>query len=509
LLKDIAALLKRYHPKAAVWLSLQGFTPAQSQTVYEDIRREKPDWLGGLVTGPSSPPVDETRAALPSNYQLRYYPDLTHNVRCDFPIWWWDPAFNLTLGREASNPQPYYYAALYRAVEQYTDGFISYSDGAHDDVNKIVWTRLAWDPKSDEREIMKEYAGYFFGASLAEEGADGILSLEKNWEGPIAANGSIAATLQYWTGLDAQHPELSGNWRWQLCLLRAYYDAYTRSRSIYESGLEAEANQVLMRSGAVGADRAIAEADSILLLAETKIVHPEWHQKIIDLCQALYQSICLQTSVKKYGASGEERGALLDFLDRPLNNRWWMEDEFKKTAGMSEAGKVKALQRIGGWEDPGPGGFYDDVGNVSCSPHVLRGEGWITDPLMHHGDYTPGYNWWDNGFSRRRLSWMTDIRWPLGMEYYGLDSTGTYQYTVRITGKGESHVRANGKKLIPTRYGKEIGEIKEFPVPPECLSHGKLLLTWDDINEDNMNWRQQSRVAEVWLIRKEAAEKNR
>ena len=501
LLKDMAALLKKYHPQARTWLSLQGFTHAQSLTVYDYIRKEKPEWLGGLVTGPSSPPVQETRSALPANYPIRYYPDLTHNVRCDFPIWWWDPAFNLTLGREASNPQPYYYATLYRALQQYIDGFISYSDGAHDDVNKIVWTRLAWDPKSDEREIMKEYAGYFFGDSLAERGADGILSLEKNWEGPIVANGSIASTRASWNELETDHPELSGNWRWQLCLLRAYYDAYTRSRFIYESRLETEANQALLQAPSIGANHAILAADSILQLAETALVHPEWHQKIIRLCDDLYQSISLQTSVKKYGASGEERGAILDFLDIPLNNRWWIEDECKKTEALNEPEKIKALQRIANWDDPGPGGFYDDVGNVSRSPHVLRGEGWITDPLMLHGDDTPGYNWWNQGFSRQRLSWITDMRWPLGMEYNGLDSTGKYHYTIRITGNGESHVEANGKRLIPTLYGKGIGEIKEFPVPAELIAHGKLVLTWEDINEDNMNWRQQSRVAEVWLIR--------
>ncbi len=501
LLKDIAALLKKYHPQARTWFSLQGFSRAQSLTVYDYIRKEKPDWLGGLVTGPSSPPVQETRSALPANYPIRYYPDLTHNVRCDFPIWWWDPAFNLTLGREASNPQPYYYATLYRALQQYIDGFISYSDGAHDDVNKIVWTRLAWDPKCDEREIMKEYAGYFFGDSLAERGADGILSLEKNWEGPIVANGSIASTCASWNELETDHPELSGNWRWQLCLLRSYYDAYTRSRFIYESRLETQANQALLRAPSLGADRAVLAADSILQLAETALVHPEWHQKIIRLCDALYQSISLQTSVKKYGASGEERGAILDFLDIPLNNRWWIEDEFKKAETLTAPEKIKALQRIANWEDPGPGGFYDDVGNVSRSPHVWRGEGWVTDPLMLHGDDTPGYNWWNQGFSRQRLSWITDMRWPLGMEYNGLDSTGKYHYTVRITGNGESPVEANGKRLIPTLYGKGIGEIKEFPVPAEWIPHGKLVLTWEDINEDNMNWRQQSRVAEVWLIR--------
>ena len=134
LLEDMSVILKKYHPKAAIWLSLQNFTAVQSQFVYKYIREKMPEWLGGLVTGPSSPPASESRAALPAKYQLRQYPDLTHNVRCDSPVPWWDPAFNFTLGREAINPEPYYFAAIYHALDQYIDGFISYSDGAHDDV---------------------------------------------------------------------------------------------------------------------------------------------------------------------------------------------------------------------------------------------------------------------------------------------------------------------------------------------------------------------------------------
>ena len=129
LLEDMAVILKKRHPKAGIWLSLQNFTAEQSRYVYKYVQEKLPVWMGGLVTGPSSPPVEETRAALPSRYKLRYYPDLTHNVRCDSPIPWWDPAFNLTLGREAVNPRPYFFAAVYKAIEQYTDGFISYSDG--------------------------------------------------------------------------------------------------------------------------------------------------------------------------------------------------------------------------------------------------------------------------------------------------------------------------------------------------------------------------------------------
>ena len=269
LLEDMSVILKKYHPKAMIWLSLQNFTAPQNQFVYKYIREKMPAWLGGLVTGPSSPPASESKAALPAKYQLRQYPDLTHNVRCDSPVPWWDPAFNFTLGREAINPEPYYFAAVYHALDQYIDGFISYSDGVHDDVNKITWTSLSWDRNEDLREILKEYSNFFFGSTLKEEVADGILSLEKNWEGPIAANGSIQSALVLWQRLEKMHPELNSNWRWQMNLLRANYDAYVRNRYIYETALEEKANTILSSANTMGADKTMADAMTILNKAET------------------------------------------------------------------------------------------------------------------------------------------------------------------------------------------------------------------------------------------------
>lgn len=43
--------------------------------------------------------------------------------------------------------------------------------------------------------------------------------------------------------------------------------------------------------------------------------------------------------------------------------------------------------------------------------------------------------------------------------------------------------------------------VKGVPVPEAMVKTGKLELTWDNINEDFLNWRKQSRVTEVWLIR--------
>jgi len=499
-LEDLARLLAKYHPHAKIWLSMQGFDKAKVDFVHTWINEKLPDWLGGLVGGPSSPPLSDTRARLPQRYGLRDYPDITHTVRCQFEAPWWDPAFAFTLGRESANPRPAFFKLIQNYLGPYTSGFISYSDGAHDDVNKTVWSRLSWDPQAEPREILIEYARFFFSPAIAEPAADGLLALEKNWEGPLAGNGGVDATFALWQQLERQSPRLHGNWRWQLCTLRAYYDVYTRHRLIYEAELERQANEALAGAPTRGADAAIDTALAVLRRASSQPIKKEWRARISELCADLFQSIKLQTSVPLYKAAGYERGAILDFADHPLNNRWWLEDEFARIRKLSsETEKLKNLELIRTWENPGPGSFYDEVGNVAKSLHVIRGEGLNTDPLMEKNP-SPGFWWWDEGSSRKRLSWQTSLDWPLGISYQHLDPQASYR--VRLTGYGQARLRSNGQLLTPSLYGKGIGEFKEFPVPTALLKEGKIVLTFDALpDEAHLNWRQQSRVSEVWLLK--------
>ncbi len=499
-LEDLAKILARYHPRARVWLSMQGFEPPQVEAVHAWIDAKLPDWLGGLVAGPSSPPIPETRARLPQRYGLRDYPDLTHNVRCQFPVAWWDQAFALTLGREAANPRPQFFKLIQNYFGPYTSGFISYSDGVHDDVNKTVWSRLGWEPGLGSRDILLEYTSCFFGGAVAERAADGILALERNWEGSLEENGSVDATLAFWQRLEREAPELRGNWRWQLCLLRAYYDAYTRHRLILEGAIEREANAALAAASMRGADKAMDDALAVLQRAVSRPVHPEWRADIEKRCADLYRSINLQTSVKRYYASGSERGAVLDFVDYPLNNRWWLEDQFTRIRALpGETEKLQALHQIVSWETPGAGSYYDEVGNIAKSPHVVRGEGLNTDPVMDRNP-NPTYWWWEDGYSRKRLSWQTSMDWPLALAYPHLDPKAAYR--IRLTGFGWSLLRANGQLLAPVVTGREVGEINEYPVPADLVKEGRLRLTFDKpTDESQLNWRQQSRVSEVWLLK--------
>ena len=67
--------------------------------------------------------------------------------------------------------------------------------------------------------------------------------------------------------------------------------------------------------------KAIADAEEILEQSARQRVAPNWRSRIFELADALYQSIRMQLSVEKYKAISVDRGAMLDTLDYPLNNR--------------------------------------------------------------------------------------------------------------------------------------------------------------------------------------------
>ena len=223
--------------------------------------------------------------------------------------------------------------------------------------------------------------------------------------------------------------------------------------------------------------------------------------RIYDLCEKLFQSIGLQSSVPKYHASGAERGAFLDFVDYPLNNRWWLEDEFKKVRELgSEAEKIARLLELAAWESPEFGGYYDDIGNPANSPHVKRSPFVFTEP-GEEANPEPTLWWWDQGQSRARLSWQVTMNYPEAVVYEALDPNAAY--TVRCGGYGKFLLRIDGELVDIQHDRAEMGENKDFPVPAKYLEDRKIELTWDrPTDEGHLNWRQYSRLAEVWLLKK-------
>jgi len=248
-----------------------------------------------------------------------------------------------------------------------------------------------------------------------------------------------------------------------------------------------------------GADAAMDAALAVLAKAESNPGTSALRERIVAACEALNKAIGLQTSVETYGAMNPERGAILDLMDVPLNNRWWIEDEFSKIRGLdSEAAKVAALTAIATWERPVPGARYDAVGLSDKAPHVKRAEEVAT---IHGEEALPApLHWWiDNGKSRLRLSWQTSVDYPEAVVYEGLDPERAY--TVRVTGYGQQLLRIDGERVSASVTGSDYGAFNEFSVPASALADRRIELTWDrPTDEGHLNWRQRSRLCEVWLL---------
>ena len=506
LLEKQAASLRRFHPKVRMWVSPQSFDGEGLAEFYRLVEAQ-PSWLGGIVYGPQvRVPIAELRARVPARYPIRDYPDITHSRHCQYPVPEWDLAYALTEGRESINPRPTQMASIYRATTlRHAAGFISYSEGCNDDVNKAVWSALGWDPSVEIPGVMRDYARYFISPRQGDSFAAGLLELERNWIGRLATNTGIARTWDRFNTMQARAtPQEKLNWRFQQAVYRAAYDRYLQLRLAHETATEREALSELAQAGNLGALAALDSAERAL---GRPIPHPEeitpLRAELFEKAEALFQSIRMQLSTPKYlGMQG--RGDILDDIDQPLNNRLWLTAEFTRIRSLPDEGsRLRAIAELVGWEDPGPGGFHDRPGVPGSQPHVLPGVGWDNDPAFFETAHS--------GFPDARVkgapvpkAWWTAAEAhydaPLRMRYAGLDRTARYRFRVVY-----GHTRTSGRVRLTANDGIEIhplmqkeDEPLEFEIPAGATSGGELTLTfWPEAGRGG-NGRFLE-VAETWL----------
>jgi hypothetical protein len=509
LLEKQTEVLQNHHPEAEMWVSPQSFTQDWMDEFIGILTKEKPEWLSGIVFGPQNRiGLPELRRLVPEQYPIRRYPDITHSLRNQYVVQEWDLAYALTENREVINPRPVDQKKFFHIWEKEAVGFLTYSEGCNDDINKIIWSGLGWDPNLEVDEILRLYSRFFIGVEYEDIFAQGILALERNWRGPLATNESVYTTLKQFQAMEKMaSPQVLLDWRFQQGLFRAYYDAFVRRRLIYETELEEAAMEALAEAPVLGSRFAIDRAEDILNRAVTDRAGKAWRARVFELAEALYQSARMQLSVDRYQAISVDRGAHLDLVDRALNNRDWLNERFSEIRAMdSESTRLKAIAEILNWTDPGPGGFYDDLGNPTRQGRLVRGPGPETDPEYRESSQV--------GFRERpgfRLSWMrlgeTRYDQPLRMRYDHLDPNARYKLQVVYAGDtgGNTHtqVRLDADEEIEVHPYIEKPfppERLEFEVPHEATKDGELTLKWTPELGRGGSGRG-CQIAEVWLIR--------
>ncbi len=520
-LEKEAVVLKKYHPNAKIWISPQAFKPSTVwyANFFSHINR-KPDWLGGVVYGPwIKMPLPEVRKATDPSIPIRLYPDITHSYSCQFPVPQWDLAFAMTLGRECINPRPYDEKLIHNRYASLAQGSISYSEGTNDDVNKFVWTGQDWNPDTPVIETLRDYARYFIGPKYSESIARGLILLEQNFRGPLISNEQVEKTLQQWQDMETSaSSRVLANPRFQSGLIRAYFDAYTQRRLLYERALEMQARSVLEVPKPEGSLKSIQYARDILIQAKEKPVSQHLRTRCFALADSLFRSFGAQLTMSKHHAMGG-RGNFIDNIDIPLNDALWLLDQLNRIEKMPEEDqRLAEIHKMLHRTDPGPGGFYDKLGSPSSWLRVKSQKTWQEDPgslespRVSFGVGLKGVEWVDEivakGFEGQAtpLAWMEQINTlyftPLVMEYPNLDPSGKYMLRIAYTGRFRSKIKleANGI-LIHDFIRMGTQPIFEFPLPAEVTRTGKVTFTWNCAQNDKGEGERGSQVAEIWLIR--------
>ncbi|MBE6716309.1 MAG: hypothetical protein E7573_05250 [Ruminococcaceae bacterium] len=483
---EFRKILKKYHHDAEMWPSAQQphHLPDWGMRFLREMKK-KPDFIDGVITGPNAAfRLDILRRYLPQEYPIRLYPDITHNLRCEYPVHSdrddWHYALAAVNGRECANPRPTEYKRIHSDTRGYVIGSVSYSEGVNDDINKAVWSALDFDPDTPLREILEDYSRLFFPESDWEKTADAIFGLEKNWEGDPEENPCIEHTLKLWEELGEEVPSIKNNWRYVQCLFRARCDAFVRRKIIFENSLIKAAKHCIFSGNT---DKA-----KDILISPLPDVISDLRAKIDEDADKLFKLIGLQLGTKKYHAKNFERGAVLDTVDLPLTDLPWLISRFEKARDMTDNKKASYLRRCFLRNKVERDEYYYSVAlDGLCPGGVKQNPGFYMNiqadrPDKNKGDLpTALFKLYDHFSFRLKTGGLKyDTDYILMITYRDTNNTDSTAHTVKINGKvlykgipfGGARNQAYERDMLPDGF-----IAVEYKIPKEFIINGCIDLT--------------------------------
>ncbi|MEZ5105050.1 MAG: hypothetical protein R2757_11180 [Draconibacterium sp.] len=502
-LEKLAPVLLKYHPDARIWVSPQNNNKGKAteewyQSFFEYVNRDY-SWFGGVVFGPwTRVPLEEIREIVNEHIPIRWFPDITHLFGCQYPAPELDWVFAHTLSRMSIQPRPEGFKHIHNLYANLVIGARPYSEGNSDDVNKFVWSDQDWNSNTPVAETLRDYARLFIGPDYTESIAQGILALEKNLKGQLIDNDNIEKTLLQWQEMErTAEPEVLQNPRFQLGLIRAYYDAYQKQRLMYENVLEYRAMEALRNAGKLGTLQVIEQATKVLNEASVHPVGGDYKLKINELYNSLFRG------ASPRWMSEFQKCEFVERIDVSLNNSEWLLSQFdriKNTSGEPE--QLQMVHEILNRTNPGPGGFYDNLGTEASFSRVKAKKKAEEDPGTH---FYPRRNY-IRGVVPMPVSWKVQMATlyeePLVLVYENLDPNSEYKIRINYIGgigRGQSKMKliANGEYIVHDFIDTEGKPIQEFNLPKEAYSEGKMELSWTCGKGE-----RGAPVAEVWIIKK-------
>lgn len=560
--EEMAKIIQKYHPSTKIYFTNQKFDNADDNAIFKYLNEKPREWLWAWGYGPGSDaaswqpghrqthrmdlfkypgygpyglyPKDIIRQ-IPARHKLIYYNEITHwkyaqhayiqmypraDKNGDLPPHWShdiyerrpDQYLTMVYNRLTFYAWPRFYHRVFNDLMPYGSGDITHSSGHHDHFNQWMWQRLLWAPRITVDQVVDEYCKTWFGEDAAFFMAEALYLLEENMEEipdlPLNKKESIEKyyRLVKQAG-DRMTPSIKeNNWLWRMYMQKGALDYYTKLAVSQQIELEARIVDVLKKAATNETiSKALASLESLSESEKMKELRLE-AEKLGEESNALY-------GVRNDGIFNLKH----DFIGLA-----WLKRQLQRAQASSGDEQKELLSLITDYENPGKGGFYDNLGTANCAPNVVKGY-----PYDHGQPYVPQMLDEGNRHSQRSMHFTQDEAEGVTLHYPELDPNANYKirftfvrpwfqerYSMRMNQKSQAifadDILLSEGVVLPF----QMSDFFTFDIPTTATKDGQLTIQLkkaaDVANGDRVTveqWRNSggwgTLVSEVWLIKKD------
>jgi hypothetical protein len=565
LVEDMARIIHRYHPDTKVYFTNQKFDNEDDLAIFEYLNEKPRDWLWAWGYGPGSDattwqpghrqnhrmdlfvypgfgpyglyPLEIIRQ-MPSRHKLVYYNEITHwkyaqhayiqmypraDKNGELPPHWShdiyerrpDQYLTMVYNRLTFYAWPRQYHRVFNDLMRYGIGDITHSSGHHDHFNQWMWQRLLWSPRRAVEDVVDEYCRTWFGEEAAPFMAKAVFLLEENMEeNPENSLPEKEGVKEYYNLVKkagAVMPEnlMKDNWLWRMFMQKGALDRYVQLSVLQQMELQGRVEAMVRQSLNEGAKNAtLSEA---LNLIESDTVPTDEMTKLKEEAGNLGEESNTLFGVRNDGFFNLEH----DFI-----GLGWLSRQLSRALDAKGKARVELLNMIVDYENPGEGGYYDNLGTGNHTPNVVAGY-----PYDHGQPYVGQMLSEGNRPSQRSMHFTQDEKQGVTLHYRDLDPDATYKirltlvrpwfqerYAMRMNQNSESIYADDVLLAKNLELPLQMSDFFTFKIPKNATKDGEVIIRFEkspEVANGDMvtveQWRNSGGwgtiVSEAWLIK--------
>ena len=564
LVEEMAAIIHTYHPRARIYFTNQKFDNEDDKAIFAYLQEKPRDWLWAWGYGPGSDATtwqpghrqthrmdlfrypgfgpyglypQEILHQLPPRHVLMYFNEITHwryaqhamiqmypraDNRGDLPPHWSheiyerrpDQYLTMVYDRRSFFAWPRYYHRVFNDLMRYGEGDVTHSSGHHDHFNQWMWQRLLWSPRLTVDEVTADYCTTWFGPEAAPLMAEAIFQLEKNLEEQAGTPLYKKAGIDRYYDLvkeagDVMPVErMAGNWLWRLYMQKAALDKYIKLAVQQQRELQ----QLI--------------EDQTLSVLELPDKNTEI-SKMLTWFNEMEETPEMESLRREAGRLGEESNALYGVrnegyfnLDHDYVGLGWYKRQLQRAENASRGEKREKLILITDYENPGEGGYYDNLGTFNHAPNVVFGY-----PYDHGQPYLGEMLSEANLPNQRSMHFTQDEDQGVTLHYRDLDPEARYRirftfvrpwfqdrYAFRMNQKSQTIYADDVILADELELPLKVSDFFSFDIPHSVTRDGEVIVRLERAANvargDRVSieqWRNSggwgTLVSEVWLMK--------